>query len=95
VTFSSSTAAENATGFDLETDVFANGADTQANNCVGWSNTDRGFYLGGLRSLSLVARQSGKQLEYAWKVQITRLLAPTSLPLDNKLILLLARQDAL
>jgi hypothetical protein len=49
VTFSSSTAAGNATGFDLETDVFANGADTQANNCVGWSNTDRGFYLGGLR----------------------------------------------
>jgi hypothetical protein len=53
VTFNSSTATGNATGFNLESEVFAKGADTQANNCISWSNTDRGFYLGVQESLSL------------------------------------------
>jgi hypothetical protein len=33
VTFNSSTATGITTGFDLESEVFANGADTHANNC--------------------------------------------------------------
>jgi hypothetical protein len=64
VTFNSSTATGNATGFGLESEVFANEAYTQANSCISWSNTDRGFYLGVQESLSLVAKQSVKQLEY-------------------------------
>jgi hypothetical protein len=61
VTFNSSTATGNATGFNLESEVFAKGADTQANNCISWSNIDRGFYLGRSESLPLVASKSAKQ----------------------------------
>jgi parallel beta-helix repeat protein len=62
VTFNSSTATGNATGFDLETEVFANGADTEANNCVNWSNTDRGFYLGGSRIIVSDCKAVGEEV---------------------------------